>query len=190
VLPPEGLEALGALVVARSHEIGAAAANSDQAALLAERARRDRFADPSVGIRGFSEFGGAERGIGLLVSVPLGGGNRRALADKAGAGASAAQAQALAVRHEIEALAGRDIATGAGAFAAWQEARRAAEASASAAARALRGHALGGMDIADRLYAQRLAQEAALAEAVARAEAWRAITRLQIDSHTLWMHAD
>jgi hypothetical protein len=96
----------------------------------------------------------------------------------------------MAVRHDISALAGRDVATAAAAFAGWQEALRAADASASAAARATRGHALGGLDIADRLYAERLAQEAALAEAVARADAWRAITRLQIDSHTLWMHGD
>jgi outer membrane protein TolC len=189
-LPAERLAALGGLVVARSHETDAAVAHLEQTAFLAERARRDRFADPSVGIRGFSEFGGAERGFGLLVSVPLGGSQRRAVADRARANASAAEAQAMAVRHDISALAGRDVATAAAAFAGWQEALRAADASASAAARATRGHALGGLDIADRLYAERLAQEAALAEAVARADAWRAITRLQIDSHTLWMHGD
>jgi outer membrane protein TolC len=189
-LPTEGLEKLGELVVMRSHEIGAAIAHTDQASFLAERTRRDRFADPSVGIRGFSEFGGAERGVGLLVSVPLGGSQRRAVADRARANATAAEAQAMAVRHDISALAGSDVATATAAFAGWQEALRAANASASAATRATRGHALGGLDIADRLYAQRLAQEAALAEVVARAEAWRAITRLQIDSHTLWMHAD
>lgn len=189
-LPPEGLAALGTLVVARSHEIGAARAQAEQAALLAERARRDRLADPSVGIRGFSERGGAELGVGLLVSVPLGGGNRRAVADRASAYASAAEAQATAIHHDIAALSGRDLATATASYAAWQDARAAADASASAAERAARGHALGGLDIADRLYAQRLAQEAALLEAVARADAWRAITRLQIDSHTLWMHVD
>ena len=189
-LPPEGLETLGALLVSRSHEIWAATAHAEQAALLAKRARRDRLADPSVGIRGFSERNGAERGLGLLVSMPLGGGNRRAIADRAGAMAAAAEAQAVSVRHDINALAGRNTATAAAAYAAWQDAERAAVASRSAAARASRGHALGGLDIADRLYAQRLAQEAALAEAVSRTDAWRAISRLQIDSHTLWMHAD
>ena len=190
VLPPEGLQALSALVVERSHEILAAAAQSEQAGLAADRARLDRLADPSIGIRGFSEFGGAERGVGLQFSVPLGGSQRRAVADRAAAAAAAAEAQADAVRHEIGALAGRDLATASAAFAGWQDAQRAAQASASAAARADRGHVLGGLDIADRLYAQRLAQEAALAEVKARADAWRAITRLQIDSHTLWQHAD
>jgi outer membrane protein TolC len=189
-VPAEGLTELGAHVVARSHEIGAAVAQADQAGLLAERSRRDRFADPSIGIRGFSERNGAERGVGLLFSIPLGGGNRGALADQARAQATAAEAQAVAIRQQISALAGRDVATASAAYAAWQDAHRAAQASASAAARAGKGHALGGLDLSDRLYVQRLAQEAALAEVVASAEAWRAITRLRIDSHTLWIHAD
>lgn len=189
-LPAEGLKTLGELVVARSHEIGAAMAESEQAGFLAERARLDRVADPSVGIRGFSEFGGAERGVGLVVSIPLGGGNRRALAERERANAAAAQAQAMAVRHDVAALAGKDVALATAAFASWEQAFRAAEASAAAAARAARGHALGGLDVAERLYAERLAQEEGLAEVAARAEAWRAITRLQIDSHTLWLHED
>ena len=189
-LPGESLAVLGEQVVARSHEIDAAAAQADQAGLLAERSRRDRLADPSIGIRGFSERSGAERGVGLLFSVPLGGGHRRALADQARAQAVAAEAQAMAVRHDIAAIAGRDVANANAAYAAWLEADQAARFSASAAARAERGYALGGLDLSDRLYAQRLAQEAALAEVVARAEAWRAITRLRIDSHTLWRHDD
>lgn len=138
---------------------------------------RDRFADPSIGIRGFSERHGTERGLGFLVRVPLGGSHRRALADQT-------RAEAIA------SLAGSDVARATAAHAAWQEAHQAAQASASAAARAERGHALGGLDLSDRLYAQRLAQEAALAEVLASAEAWRAITRLRIDSDTLWMHVE
>ena len=49
---------------------------------------------------------------------------------------------------------------------------------------------MGGLDLTERLYAERIAQEAALAEVEARTDAWHAITRLRIDSHTLWMHAD
>ncbi len=187
-LPPEGIDALGVMVVERSHEIGAAVAQADRARLLAERARRDRFADPSIGVRGFSERDGAERGVGLLLSVPLGGAHRRAMAEQSGANALAAEAESLAVRHDLSALASRDVAIASAAYAAWQEAALAAEASASAASKTARGHALGGLDLSDSLYAQRLAQESALAEAVARVAAWRAITRLRIDSHTLWMH--
>lgn len=189
-LPPEGIEALGVLVVERSHEIGAAVAQAERAMLVAERSRRDRLADPSIGVRSFSERDGAERGLGLLLSVPLGGSHRRALAEQSGALALAAQADAVAIRHDIAALARRDVALAAAAFEAWQDARQSAQASASAAARTVRGHVLGGVDLADRLYAQRLADEAALAEVMARVDAWRAITRLRIDSHTLWMHEE
>lgn len=186
--PAEGFAALGALVVARSHEIGAAMADADRAQLHAARARRDRIADPSVGVRGFSEFGGAERGVGLFLSLPIGGRQRRALADQAGAEAGAMAAHAAGVRAEVAALAGRDVALAEAALAAWEDAAAAAASSGAAARRAARGHALGGLDLVDRLYAARVAQEAARAEAIARAEAWRAVTRLRIDSHTLWMH--
>lgn len=187
-LPTEGLAMLGTLVVERSHEIGAAMAEAEMSGHLAARARRERVADPSIGIRGFSEFGGAERGVGLMVSFPLGGRHRRALADQAEALADASRARATMVRHQVEALAGRSVAAAEAGYAAWQEALAAATKSSSAAARARRGHELGGLDLSDRLYAERVAQESALAERLARAEAWRAITRLRIDSHTLWMH--
>jgi outer membrane protein TolC len=47
--------------------------------------------------------------------------------------------------------------------------------------------ALAGARAAARAAAGR---EAALAETIARTDAWRAITRLKIDSHTLWIHHD
>lgn len=189
-LPPEGLDHLAQLVVERSHEIGAVAAEAERMGARAERARHDRLADPSIGVRGFSERGGEERGVGLLLSVPLGGAHRRARADEAGASANAAQADLAARRHEITALAARDRALAEAALAAWREAGAAAQAAQSAARRMAKGHALGGIDLTDRLYAERQAQEAALAEASARTEALRAIARIRIDSHTLWMHAE
>lgn len=189
-LPDEGLETLGQLVVDRSHEIGAAVAGADMAATRAERTRRNRIADPSIGVRGFSEFGGAERGVGVQMSLPLGGRYRRAVSDQALADAQAADAHSRAVRQDIATIANRDVAMAHAHFTAWESAREAARSSASAAARAERGHVLGGLDLSERLYAQRLADEAALGEAQSRTEAWRAITRLRIDSHTLWMHDD
>jgi hypothetical protein len=38
--------------------------------------------------------------------------------------------------------------------------------------------------------AERLARDAALDEVKARSAALEAITRLRVDSHTLWMHAE
>ncbi len=189
-LPVEGAEALGRLVIERSHEIGAAVAQTDRQQAVADRVKRDRLADPTFGVRGFSEQGGNERGFGLLFSLPLGGTHRAALADKARAEAIAAEADARVVRQGIAELAGRDVALALSARQAWQAAETAAGSAASVASRMARGHALGGIDLADRLYAQRQAQESALAEAVARTEALKAISRLRIDSHVLWIHPD
>ncbi len=189
-IPAEGIARLQALVIERSHEIGASAADAAHAEALKARAARDRVADPSIGVRGFSERGGRERGLGLIVSMPLGGRARRATADQAAAMATAAGAELAATHSAVDAVAAEDAALAMGYLAAWEQAAGAADAAAAAAARQRSGHALGGVDLADRLVAERLARDAALDEVRARTAAVEAITRLRIDSHTLWMHAE
>jgi cobalt-zinc-cadmium efflux system outer membrane protein len=161
-IPAGGLMALHDRILGRSHELRAAEALAAQAEAQAERARREKIADPSVGLRVFSEKGGMERGAGVLFSMPLGGGYRSALADKAGAQASAARA-------------------------AWGKAREAVAAQEAALAKLRRGQQLGEMGLAEVLLGERQAHEALRAEVVARADALRALTRLRIDSHTLWI---
>ncbi len=190
VLPPEGTAALAGLVIERSHEIGASAAELDRAEALKARAARERTADPSIGLRGFSEQGGNEKGVGLVISMPLGGRARSAAADRAAAASTAAAADLAATRSAINAMAAEDAALATGYLAAWEQARTAAEAAAGAAERQRTGHRLGGVDLADRLVAERLARDAALDEVRARTAALEAITRLRVDSHTLWMHAE
>jgi outer membrane protein TolC len=187
-IPPEGIARLQTLVIERSHEIGASAADAAHADALKARAARDRIADPSIGLRGFSEQGGNERGFGLILSMPLGGRARTAAADQAAAMAQSADAELAATRTVVDAVAAEDAALATGYLKAWEQASAAADAAAEAAVRQRKGHALGGVDLADRLLAERLARDAALDEAKARTAAVEAITRLRIDSHTLWMH--
>lgn len=189
-LPAEGLARLAELVVARSHDIGASAADLAQAEALKARAAKDKIADPSIGVRGFSEQGGNERGVGLILSVPLGGRARAAAADQASATASAASADLAATRAAVAAIAAEDAALAEAYLQAWQEARRAAMAAEDAARRQRAGHALGGIDLADLLLAERFARDASLEETRARTAALDALTRLRIDSHTLWMGED
>jgi outer membrane protein TolC len=189
-LPDEGVARLATLVVERSHEIGASAAEMARADALKARAARDRIADPSIGVRGFSEQGGNERGFGLVLSMPLGGRARSAAADQASAMAAATAADLAAMRSAVDAVAAEDAALATGYLKAWEQAALAAESAAAAASRQRQGHALGGIDLADRLLAERLARDAALEEVRARSLALEAITRLRIDSHTLWMHAE
>jgi outer membrane protein TolC len=174
-------------VISNSHEIAAASAAARQMEAMAARASRDRIADPSVGLRLFSERSGAERGAGVVFSMPLGGGHRKALADEAGAGASAARAEEQLARFSVRETADGDVAEARYRIAAWERSRETVEAQMAALDKLRRGHQLGEIDLADMLLGERMVHDAFRIEAEARAEAMRAITRLRIDSHELWL---
>jgi hypothetical protein len=57
----------------------------------------------------------------------------------------------------------------------------------SALLRLRRGLELGEIDLADLLLGERMTHEAFRTEATARAAAQRAITKIRIDSHELWL---
>lgn len=181
------LSQLGDLVVVNSHLIAAAEAESARMAAVADRARADRIADPTVGLKLFSEFGGIERGAGVVISMPLGGGSRRAAASEASAGASAARAQEQLARFEVSETAESDMIEARFRIATWERAREAIAAQMAALEKLRRGHQLGEIDLADLLLGERMVHEAFRIEAAARAEAMRAITRLRIDAHDLWL---
>ncbi len=174
-------------VIANSHEIAAATAQARQMEAAAARARKDRLADPTLGLRLFSERNGAERGAGVVFSMPLGGGYRKAVADEAGAGASAARAEEQLARFRVLETADADAAEARYRIAAWQRARESIEAQMAALAKLRRGHQLGEIDLGDLLLGERMVHEAFRIEATSRAEAVRAITKLRIDSHQLWL---
>lgn len=186
-LPGEGVTPFGEKIIARSHEIAAAQAEANRTDALAERARRDRIADPSLGVRLFSERGGMERGAGVVMTLPLGGSHRRALADRAGAEASVARAELAAARLAVHEMADADMASARAGQAAWQRAREALNAQVAALARLRRGQAAGEIGLAEVLLGERQVHDAFRAEAIARAEAQRSLTRLRIDSHELWI---
>lgn len=185
--PEGGLDRLHGLVLSNSHEIAAADAAAHRMSSMAERARKDRRADPSFGFRLFSERGGMERGGGLVLSIPLGGGYRRALADRASADASAAQARAQLARFDIRETADADLTSANYRLESWKRARAGLNSQMAALLKLRRGHELGEVDLADMLLGERMAHDAFRSEAVARAEAMRAITKLRIDSHQLWL---
>ena len=174
-------------VMRNSHEIAAAEAEARAFSASAERARLERTADPSVGVRLFSERGGTETGAGLVVSMPFGGSRRRALADQAFAEASAAQADLQMARNAVRETSSTDLAAARYRIAAWEEAREALRAQMSVLTRMRRGVELGEVDLADLLLAERMTHEAFSLEVGARAEAQRAITQIRIDSHALWL---
>lgn len=181
------LSQLGDLVVVNSHQIAAAAAESARMAAVADRARAERMADPTIGLRLFSEFGGLERGAGVIVSLPLGGGHRKAIAEEASAGASAARADEQLARFDVAETATADVTEARFRLASWQRARDAVAAQMAALEKLRRGHQLGEIDLADLLLGERMVHDAFRTEAEARAEAVRAVTKLRIDAHDLWL---
>ena len=186
-LPEAGLETYRQRVIDNSHEIAAADAEWRKMESVATRTRRDRFADPSIGARFFSERSGAERGVGVLLSIPLGGGHRSALADRASAEATAAGAEAQVARFTVRETANTDVTEAQYRFEAWRRAREGLDAQLAALMKLRRGHETGEIDLSDMLYGERQVHDAFRVEAQARAEAQRAITKLRIDSHELWL---
>jgi|AutmiccommunBRH9_1029481.scaffolds.fasta_scaffold00120_12 outer membrane protein TolC len=181
------LSQLGDLVVVNSHLIAATEAESARMASVADRAAADRMADPTIGLRLFSEFGGLEQGAGVVVSIPIGGGHRRALANEASAGASAAQADEQLARFEVAEIARTDVIEADFRITVWQRARDSVTAQMAALEKLRRGQQLGEIDLADLLLGERMVHDAFRSEAQARAEAMRAITKLRIDAHDLWL---
>lgn len=181
------LSQLGDLVIVNSHLIAAAEAESARMAAVADRARADRLADPTVGLRLFSEFGGIERGAGIVVSMPLGGGHRKALASEASAGASAAQADEQLARFEVTETARSDVTEARFRILTWQRSRDSVASQMAALDKLRRGHQLGEIDLGDLLLGERMVHDAFRREAEARTEAMRAITKLRIDAHDLWL---
>lgn len=189
-LPAEGLEKLRDLVISRSHEILASQREAERVTTLAERARRDRLADPSVGVRVFRERGGLERGGGLTFSMPLGGGYRKATADQASSQASAAQFELVSTRRMVEATAQSDLLDARNRLASWDKFDAGARTAATAASRVSTGYRLGAIDLSDLLLARRQEHEAKRMEITARADSIRSILKLQIDSHVIWMGSE
>lgn len=181
------LSQLGDLVVVNSHLIAAAEAESERMAAMADRAERDRIADPTIGLRAFSEFGGIERGAGVVLSMPLGGGYRSARANEVEASASAALSEAQLARIAVEETASSDVVEARYRIATWQRARETVEAQMEALEKLRRGHDLGEIDLADLLLGERMVHDAFRIETDARAAAMRAVTKLRIDAHDLWL---
>lgn len=104
-----------ALTLSRSHELGIYKSEAERLDAVAKRARLDRFADPTVGVRGFSERGGEETGVGVVFSLPFGGGARRAVAAREQSSASAAHYTAARFERELKARTDANVAAATGA---------------------------------------------------------------------------
>ncbi len=186
-LPAHGLERMRDRVIEHSHEILAAEREAARLGVVSRRASADRIADPSLGVRLFREQGGRERGAGVVASIPLGGGYRRAAAAQASAEANAARLDLANVERQVTAVADADLSNALTRIEAWESAAQSAQSADAALARITQGYRLGGVELADLLYQRRQAQDARGYEIDARSAADRALLKLAIDSHSIWI---
>lgn len=175
------------VVEQHSHELEVLRQRAAIADLESDRQAAERHPDPTLGFRVLSERDGAERGVGLTLSIPLGTVRRGLQAQQAAAAAAELGASVQAEIREMKlALAQREQAAAAlwQQWQAWQDAAIAAE---SRATRLSTGWALGEVSFDVLVQARRSAAEARTREIEARASVHAANAGLFLDAHAFWL---
>ncbi len=184
--PGDDLRSLGESALQQDHALRLARATAQRGRLESERADAERRPDPTVGIRYGTERGGAERIIGVYVSIPFAGEARRAAADAGRARAESldqlAEARFRRSSGEVRALQ----ATVESSVLRWQAAQRGAELQAQVAERLATANQLGETDLAAVLLARRQSLEASLLASHAQVDALENLALLLLDAHRLW----
>lgn len=179
-------------ILADNHELEMVREQARTQQLLFNRARADRLADPTLGIRHSNEMGGNEKVTGVYVSLPFSFGQRGAAAAAAGQQAEAAHERAEFVQRRLDSDIESVWLRANSSFQRWSQARKAAEIAVQNAELSRKAYQLGELGLTDTLNAGRLAMDAQLAERLARLDANEAHYRLQLDAHELWqdVHED
>lgn len=187
---PEPLQPDGALwreqILAESDVLRTAQEDLKRAELVASRAGADRLADPTVGVHATSEGGGAERIVGLTLSIPLGGSYRNAQLREALAQVEMARSAVDRSRRELESDIEESLTEASGSLERWRFAEQAKAATQENAVLTQRAYTLGESELQAVLLARRLAVDAALGAAQTRVDALRARYRLLVDAHLIW----
>lgn len=179
------------VIFRENHELQLARLAHERAELAARRAQADRLPDPTVGVRVLNERTGAERAVGLMVSVPLPGAYRSSVAGEARAEATAAAARLEATRRALEETAAQDVSQMQATLEAWLPLHQAAADAQSHQRRAQRAYELGESSLAELLLSVSSSADTMHEELLARLAAHEALARLRIDAHELWaVHED
>lgn len=185
-VPTGELPALGAAALSRDHGLLLARASASSARLESERAIAERRPDPTLGVRYGAERSGAERIVGVFVSIPFGGEARRAAADASAARADALERMAEARERQVSGEVGSlEVAVRSG-LSRWQAAQEGADLQAGVAERVALANQLGEAGFAEVLLARRQALDAALLASAAHVDALESRARLLLDAHRLW----
>lgn len=173
-------------MLAENHELLAARSEARQYRINAQRAALERLPDPRLALRWTSERDGQEKLVGLQLNLPLPGSGRAAASRGASAEADAADSREAAMLAKAQSEARRNLAQVAASYRQWQSLEDAAQRLGRNAELLDKAWRIGEGGINDLINARRLAAEARLVAALARADAHEARLRLLLDAHFLW----
>ena len=152
----------------------------------AERARKDRTPDPTLGVQTASEIGGRERLAGVTISMPIPGGQRHARSAKAMATVEVSRREVEFKQRQLETEIASAVATAQGAYDSLQIANEGTVAMQQNAALMQRAYTLGEAELQALLLARRQATAAMNSALQAQATALKAYYGLLVDAHLIW----
>lgn len=173
-------------IFAESDELKTVQAQLQRAEAQAERARANKVPDPTVGVYNVSEIGGQERITGVMISIPIPGGQRKLHAAKALHAAEAARQEVELRKRQLDAEIASNVAAAEGAYESLQIAEAGASAMQDNARLMQRAYSLGEADLQALLSARRQATMAAQNALAARIAALKSHYLLLIDAHLIW----
>jgi outer membrane protein TolC len=167
-------------VLARHPALAAARAELDLLRQQLRRLEADRQPDPTLGVRIAQERGGAERVLGLSVSLPFGPALRDSRVQAGSAALAAGEARLRALQQQAETEARRLAAAPDQAAQVLQRLQAAAAAAHTSATLTARAQAAGEATLAELLQQQRAAGDSALAADLAATDVQQARARLRL----------
>ena len=152
----------------------------------AERARKDRIPDPTLGVQTASEIGGRERITAVVISMPIPGGQRHARSAKAMAVVEVSRREVEFRQRQLETEIASAVATAQGAYDSLQIANEGTVAMQQNAALMQRAYTLGEAELQALLLARRQANAAMNNALQAQVTALKAYYGLLVDAHLIW----
>ncbi len=175
-----------AAIMDDNHELELAQAEAQLHSMKARRAASDRMPDPTIGVTAGRERDGAERIIGITLSMPLPGAARSAESGAAAVRARMAAERVDQVKVRIQVAARKAVSEQRHSHQIWASLRDVALQSAREAALMEKAYQAGESTLSEALLSRRQAQGAALAAQSAQITALAAGARVSLDAHALW----
>jgi len=175
-----------ALIMDNSDVLQAAQLALKKAELTAARSRADRMPDPTIGVFTASEGAGAERIVGLSLSIPLGGTYRNQSVKEALQQVEVTRAGMEMQIRDLDVQIATGVSDATSSFTGWKSAKQSADAARDSARLTQRAFSLGEADLQALILVRRQSLDAANAAVAARADALRARYRLLIQARLLW----